>query len=313
MSWRETYPPHPAADLFPMLTGDEMDALVEDVRANGILQPIVTVQVDDPDDEDSVIEQVLDGRNRLEAAERAGLDIQGYEKIKVGRSERVRYNVPTVEADSDIDPFAFVISANIRRRHLSQAQRRDLIAKLLKLAPERSDRQTATEVGVSPTTVGKVRHELESNGDVSNLDTRTDARGRKQPATKPTKRYKQPDPELAQRRIDIGLDPVTAQPIETAKPTGGDWTSDLQISGFEREPDPKPPRLSPTAKNILDKRFGPELTVDALEQVAGEIQLMREAHGLTKAEIDRITAALWTVYDQLQQAEQALDTQAIPN
>jgi hypothetical protein len=37
---------------------------------------------------------------------------------------------------------------------------------------------------VSPTTVGKERAKLEQDGDVSNLDTRIDTKGRKQPATK---------------------------------------------------------------------------------------------------------------------------------
>jgi hypothetical protein len=40
-------------------------------------------------------------------------------------------------------------------------------------------------VKASPTTVGTVRAELEEAGLVSNLDTRTDRRGREQPATKP--------------------------------------------------------------------------------------------------------------------------------
>jgi hypothetical protein len=85
------------------------------------------------------------------------------------------------------DPYAFVISANVLRRHLTVEQRRDLIAKLLKASPDKSNRQIAETVKASPTTVGTVRKEMEHRGDVSKLDTRTDTRGRNQPAqrTKP--------------------------------------------------------------------------------------------------------------------------------
>jgi hypothetical protein len=34
-SWRETLPIHPAADLFPMMTPDELKTLGEDIRKQG--------------------------------------------------------------------------------------------------------------------------------------------------------------------------------------------------------------------------------------------------------------------------------------
>ena len=36
------------------------------------------------------------------------------------------------------DPYAYVISANIRRRHLTAEQKRELIAKLIKATPEKA-------------------------------------------------------------------------------------------------------------------------------------------------------------------------------
>ena len=42
---------HPLADLFPLVEGDEFAGLVEDIRANGLLTPIVLFEG-----------QVLDGR-----------------------------------------------------------------------------------------------------------------------------------------------------------------------------------------------------------------------------------------------------------
>ena len=44
---------HPLANLFPLIEGDEFAALVEDVRANGLLVPIVLHEG-----------MILEGRNR---------------------------------------------------------------------------------------------------------------------------------------------------------------------------------------------------------------------------------------------------------
>src|SRR5262249_61808449 len=82
------------------------------------------------------------------------------------------------------DPSANRTSANTHRRHLTAEQKRELIAKLIKATPEKSDRQIAETVKASPTTVGTVRAEMEAKGDVSKLDTRRDSKGRKQPAAR---------------------------------------------------------------------------------------------------------------------------------
>ena len=54
---------HPYADLFPMMTAAEQDALAEDIAENGLRQPIVRYKG-----------KVLDGRNRLIACETAGVE-----------------------------------------------------------------------------------------------------------------------------------------------------------------------------------------------------------------------------------------------
>jgi DNA-binding Lrp family transcriptional regulator len=84
----------------------------------------------------------------------------------------------------DVDPYEFVVSANIHRRHLTTEQRLELVDKFVKANPEKSDRQIAETVKASPTTVGKRRARLEKSGDVSTVDTRQDKRGRQQPAKK---------------------------------------------------------------------------------------------------------------------------------
>ena len=152
-------PFHPLSNMFPLMQGEESDALVEDIRKNGQREPIVLYQG-----------KVLDGRNRHNAclAAEVGLKISKHED-----------DCPYIG-----DPAAYVISKNIHRRHLTAEQKRDLIAKLLKAEPKKSDRQIADTVKASPTTVGTVRREMEEKGEVSKLDTRTDARGVEQPANK---------------------------------------------------------------------------------------------------------------------------------
>jgi hypothetical protein len=75
-----------------------------------------------------------------------------------------------------------VEALNISRRHLTAEQKRDLIAKLLKANPEQSNRTIAKQVKADHKTVGSVRTELEGRGEVPHVETRTDSKGRKQPA-----------------------------------------------------------------------------------------------------------------------------------
>ncbi len=66
-SWRDILPVHPAADLFPMLSDAELVTLGADIKARGILNKIVIWNGP------GTTEFLLDGRNRLAAAEKAGL------------------------------------------------------------------------------------------------------------------------------------------------------------------------------------------------------------------------------------------------
>jgi hypothetical protein len=165
---------HPLAELFPLMQDAEFDALVADIKANGPLEHIVLYEG-----------KILDGRNRYRALRAAGLD---------PATIRDKFTVDGMVGD---DPAAYVISANIHRRHLTAEQKRDLIAKLLAADPSKSDRQIAKTVKASPTFVGKVRAEGEATGDVSTVDTRKDTKGRKQPARKTTKAPRTtPKPEV---------------------------------------------------------------------------------------------------------------------
>jgi hypothetical protein len=153
---------HPATSIFPPMEGAEFDALVADIKANGLHEPIVAYDG-----------KVLDGCNRLRACEAAGVKVQSWQWRHLN-------------SDNDkLDPAAWVISANLHRRHLTAEQKRDVIAVLIKTYPEKSDRQIAEMVRASPTTVGTVRRELEpstvQSGQLPPKRVGKDGKKRKQP------------------------------------------------------------------------------------------------------------------------------------
>lgn len=111
--------PHPAAALFPLVPDAELRELVEDIRAHGVRQPVVTYRG-----------ELLDGRNRIRACDLIGFD------------------PPSVEYEGS-DPVGFVISANLRRRHMDDGQRAMVAARLANLkSGQRADQAAQICAGV---------------------------------------------------------------------------------------------------------------------------------------------------------------------
>ena len=82
----------------------------------------------------------------------------------------------------EVDPYHYVLSANIHRRHLTAEQKRELIAAVLKAQPAKSNRTIAKQTKADHKTVGAVRERLEAGGEIPHHDLRQDARGTQQPA-----------------------------------------------------------------------------------------------------------------------------------
>lgn len=96
---------HPFANLFPMLADDELAELAADMKANGQAEPCVLHRG-----------MVLDGRNRTRAAALAGI---GVSYVTFSGSDRAALD--------------YVISKNLKRRHLTTSQRAMIAAKLATL------------------------------------------------------------------------------------------------------------------------------------------------------------------------------------
>jgi ParB-like chromosome segregation protein Spo0J len=176
---------HPLAKIFPLTIGDEFKDLAADIKKNGLHEPITTYQG-----------KILDGRNRYRACFNA----------------KVEPRFETFAGD-DAAAAAFVISKNICRRHLTAKRRRELIAKLIKESPEKSNRQIADMTKASPTTVGAVRRETEStvqSGQLPPKRTGKDGKKRKQPAKKATKPIK--------KEARAAAPPATAAPAPVTSP-----------------------------------------------------------------------------------------------
>jgi ParB-like chromosome segregation protein Spo0J len=211
-SWRDVLKVHPAADLFPLMSADELKVLGEDIKKNGLRTQVTTWT-----DGDGNL-WLIDGRNRLDALELAGLNL-----VKGGKFKN---ELPDQYVRDCDDPYAAAVSLNIHRRHLTAEQKRDLIAKLLKATPEKSDRQIAEMVKVDHKTVGAVREQVEGRGEIPHVPARTDTKGRKQPAKK--KRRTEDD-----FKRDIAAKKTTETAVNTANtPISIDTETEPVVNGL---------------------------------------------------------------------------------
>jgi hypothetical protein len=195
-SWRDLLPIHPAAELLPRMSRDELIELGNDIKANGLMNPIVLIG--ELIDRTAVAKghkfSLLDGISRLDAMEatsvafKIGMTRSGLPTLVIEGEFDRDIPEPVITYASDGDPVHFVLSANLHRRHLTSEQKRELIAKLVKATPENSNRQIAETVKVDHKTVAAVRAEKIATGEIPQL-TKTvgkDGKARKPPsATKP--------------------------------------------------------------------------------------------------------------------------------
>jgi hypothetical protein len=206
--WRDILPIHPAAELFPLMSPDELRELGENIRKNGLQIPIVACSGNGST-------SLVDGRNRLDGMDDVGiLRIAGRRTLEYRNPTGEWVRVPSTSLPEDTDPYAFVFSANLARRHLSAEQKRDIIAKLLKSNPEKSDRRIAEIAKDDHKKVGRVRADLEARGALPHVETRADSKGRQQPSTKPKK---QRDADGASRVYDIAA-PTRLGTVTTSGP-----------------------------------------------------------------------------------------------
>jgi hypothetical protein len=178
MSWRNSpkIAIHPAAEWFPLLPRDELEALAKDIKENYLREKVTVIT-------EGGRQLVIDGRNRLDAIELAGFNVVDPQTDRLLKS--VCSDWPKGKDRDPATVEAFIVSKNIHRRHLTADQKRDLIAKLLKAKPERSNLATAKIAHADDKTVATVRQDLEANSEIPNKTDRVEASGRKARGRKP--------------------------------------------------------------------------------------------------------------------------------
>lgn len=103
---------HPISDLFPLMTKEEFKDLVNDIKENGLEQPIILYEG-----------QILDGRNRYRAC------------------QEFKIEPTTKEWEGKGSPVAYVMSMNLKRRHLTVGQKAAVAAKSLPMLEEEAKKR----------------------------------------------------------------------------------------------------------------------------------------------------------------------------
>jgi ParB-like chromosome segregation protein Spo0J len=171
---------HEAANLFPLMKGEEYEQLKADIKAHGLREPVWTYQG-----------KIIDGRNRYRACKDLGIEPS------------------TREWDGKGSLVEFVVSMNLHRRHLTAEQRKQVAAALLKETPHKSDRQIGKQAKADHKTVAAVRAEMEGRGEIPHVEARTDTRGRRQPPKNGSGQANGKKAEERRRRAFFNLDDDT--------------------------------------------------------------------------------------------------------
>jgi hypothetical protein len=112
---------HELASIFPMMVGEEYESLKADIKKNGLLEPIWTYQ-----------DKVIDGRNRFKACSEVEITPKYQEWDGVGSL------------------IGFILSLNLRRRHLTASERAAIGAEIEPLFAEEAKKRQAEHGGTAP-------------------------------------------------------------------------------------------------------------------------------------------------------------------
>lgn len=130
-----------ASPVLPQLPPDEYRVIRDSIAEIGVQIPLLLTA-------DYVL---VDGHERWRAIQELGI---------------TKFPMRVVGSMSESKRVQLAIKLNLERRHLTVAQRRELAARLLREDACQTDRKVASAVGCDHKTVGKVRSELASTGEI---------------------------------------------------------------------------------------------------------------------------------------------------
>ena len=201
---------HPYAEIFPLLDGADFNALVEDITAHGLRELIWLFDG-----------KILDGRNRFLACQKAKIE-------------------PKYRQYRGTDALAFVVSLNIQRRHLSDAQRAMAAARIatLKLGSNQHDEgasreapsqsEAAQQMDVSRSSVQRARKIVEKGSKA--LQQAVDK------GEVPLKRAAAVTGLPKSKQLQAATTSKQAKPEASDVPPRDDaWTEDEEVAAIDRE------------------------------------------------------------------------------
>jgi hypothetical protein len=182
ITYREVTYRCPFADLLRPLNASESMGLEQSIREHGILVPVLL-------DENN---NVIDGQHRLQMAAR----LTEPPKRLAGSAKIVECPFKVVTGLTEKQKRQIAIAANAERRHLTAAERRELLTQRIKADPARSNRAIADELQVDDKTVGAARKRLEATAEIPQLNATTGRDGKKRgrPAPPKVKLFTPPEP-----------------------------------------------------------------------------------------------------------------------
>jgi ParB-like nuclease domain len=126
--------------VFPVLDDDELEELAQDIKDNGLQQPLVVAEVDGQT-------MLIDGRTRRMACLALGM-------------------VPDYVLLDGQDPVTYILSANIHRRHMTKGQRVMIVAKICS-ETKQTLRQISEQNKVALAAIGRARTVLHHAPDLA--------------------------------------------------------------------------------------------------------------------------------------------------
>lgn len=118
-SWRDVIEIHPAADVFPLMSPAELRELAQSIRTATLQHKVLVWEQLTNDGPKKLL---LDGRNRLDAMESAGIPVVSEDGFLM------KHHYTEASSMSSMTAASLVIGRNIHRRHLTKEQRVKLLA-----------------------------------------------------------------------------------------------------------------------------------------------------------------------------------------
>lgn len=251
---------HDLCTAFPPIDEQSFAELVEDIQRNGLREPIVLLG-----------DQVLDGRNRYHACLEAGV--------------QARFRDFGDDRGDGPDPVAFVLSKNLRRRHLTASQQAAAVAKTQDWSAAHPAHRPKEAGTGSRLTTAADRAAISGASERTQKDA--DLVARESPELLDKVIAGEVSAKAAARQVRASRAPENTVGVEGA-PTAEDFDSAPPSDASADHDMPQAPAPAPKAVKAPPPADPRDARIAELEETVAEL---REALGMASDELDAYKAA----------------------